>query len=76
MLSVKLPHKIARKWQRKLVNRVAAKLKKKNRAIFDDRDTASVDSGASRWYFIPDAPLSNVDAQAPTIRVGTATGQP
>ena len=76
MISGKLPHKFSRKWQRKLVNRVAAKLKKKNRAIFDDRDTAIVDSGASGWYFIPDAPVSNVDTQAPTIRVGTATGHP
>ena len=55
---------------------MAAKLKKKNRAIFDDRDTEIVDSGASGSYFIPDAPVSNVDAQTPTISLGTVTGHP
>ena len=76
MISGKLPHKFSRKWQRKLVNRVAAKLKKKNRAIYDDWDMAIVDLGASGWYFTPYAPVSKVDAYDPKIRVGTATGQP
>ena len=57
---------------KKLVNRVDAKLKKKNRAIFNNSDTEVVDSGASVWYFIPDTPVSNLNAQAPTIHVGTA----
>ena len=39
------------------------------------QDTAIVDSGASGWYFTPDAPLSNVNKTAATIRVRTATGQ-
>ena len=55
---------------------MAAKLKNKNRAIFDDMDTEIVDSGASGWYFTPDAPVSKVDANSPTIQVGTGTGQP
>ena len=76
LLSGTLPHKISRKWQRKLVNRVTKKLKNKKRAIFNDRDTEIVDLGASGWYFTPDTPVSKVDAQDPTIRVGTATGQP
>ena len=38
-------------------------------------DTAIVDSGASGWYFTPDAPVSNVNKTAATIRVGTETGQ-
>ena len=76
MQSGKLPHKIARKWQRKLVNRAATKLKNKKREIFDDKNTSVVDSGTSGWLFTPNAPLSKVDAQASKIRVGTATGQP
>ena len=39
------------------------------------QDTAIVDSGVSRWYFTPDAPVSNVNKTAATIRVVTATGQ-
>ena len=39
------------------------------------QDTAIVDSGASGWYFKPDAPLSNMNKTAATIRVGIATGQ-
>ena len=52
---------------------MARKLKKKDTAIFDDKDMAIMDSGASGWSFIPDALVSNVNAQAPQIRVGTAT---
>ena len=39
------------------------------------QDTAIVDSRASEWYFTPDAPVSNVNKTAATIRVGTATVQ-
>ena len=39
------------------------------------QDTAIVDSGASGWYFTPDAPVSNVNKTAAKIRVGKATGQ-
>ena len=39
------------------------------------QDTAIVDSGASRWYFTPGAPLSNVNNAVATIRISTATGQ-
>ena len=39
------------------------------------QDTAVVDSGASGWYFTTDAPVSNVNKTAATIRVGIATGQ-
>ena len=49
LISGKLPHKIARKWQRKLENRVAAKLKNKKREICDDKDTTIVDLGARGW---------------------------
>ena len=37
--------------------------------------TAIVDSGARGWYLTPDAPVSNVNKNAATIRIGTATGQ-
>ena len=40
-----------------------------------NQDTAFVDSGASGRFFTPDAPVSNVNKTAATIRVGTATGQ-
>ena len=39
------------------------------------QDTAIVDSGASGWYFTPDAPVSNVNKTAAIIRVSTAMGQ-
>ena len=39
------------------------------------QDTTIVDSGASGWYFTPDAPVSNVNKNAATIFIGTATGQ-
>ena len=39
------------------------------------QDTAIVDSGASGWYFTPDAPVSNVNKTAAIICVGTVTGQ-
>ena len=39
------------------------------------QDTTIVASGASGWYFTPDAPVSNVNKNAAIIRVGTATGQ-
>ena len=55
---------------------MASKINKKKRAIFNDRDTAIVNLGVSVWYFTPDAPLSKLDSQAPTIRVGTGIGQP
>ena len=54
----------------------AKKIKTKRLAIFDDRDTAIVESGASGWYLIPDAPVSNVNPHAAKICVGTATDQP
>ena len=47
--------------------RMATKLSK--------QDTAIVNSGASGWYFTPDAPVSNANKTAATIRVGTETGQ-
>ena len=46
---------------------MATKLAKQNTAIMD--------SGASGWYFTPDAPVSNVNKTADKIRVGTATVQ-
>ena len=55
---------------------MAAKLKKKKRAIFDDRDTVIVNLGASGCYFTPDAPVSKMYAHAPIIQVGTAKSQP
>ena len=58
---------ILRKWQRKLENRTAKKLETKRLAIFNDRDIAIVDSGASGWYFTPDAPVSNVNPHAAKI---------
>ena len=64
-----IPHnKISRKWRRKLANRSARKLATK--------DTAIADLVASGWYLVPDAPVSNVNAHALKVRVGTATGQP
>ena len=39
------------------------------------QDTDVVDSGAIGWYFTPDAPVSNVNKTAATIRVGKAMGQ-
>ena len=56
--------KIGQKWRRKLENRTARKIKKRYHAIFDDRDTAIIDSGASDWYFTIDAPVSNVNPHA------------
>ena len=47
LLSGKLSHKIAKKWQRKLVNRAATKLQKKKRAIFDDK-VSKVDEQAPK----------------------------
>ena len=61
-------NKITRKWRRKLTNGSARKLAMK--------DTAILESGASEWYLVPDAPVSNVNAHAPKVHVGTATGQP
>ena len=40
------------------------------------KDTAIIDLGASGWYLVRDAPVSNVNANAPKLRMGTATGQP
>jgi len=39
-------------------------------------DTGIADTGASGFYFRPDAPVENVNTKAPPIYVGTATGQP
>ena len=39
------------------------------------QDTDIVESGASRWYFISGAPVSNVNNSVETIHVGTATVQ-
>ena len=50
-----------------MVVRMATKLSK--------QDTAIVDSVVSGWYFTPGASVSNVNKNATTIRVGTATGQ-
>jgi len=41
-----------------------------------DKDTGIANTGASGFYFWPDAPIKNVDPAAPPIKVGTATGQP
>ena len=60
----------------KWVNRAAKKIQKKKREILDDKNTSIVDLRASGWYFTPDDLVSKVDAQAPTIWVGTATGKP
>ena len=40
------------------------------------KDTAIVDLGARGCYLVPDAPVSNVNAHAPKVHVGTATGHP
>ena len=60
-------HKIARKWRRKLANKSARKMAMK--------DTAIVDSGASKWYLVPYDLVSNVNAHAPKVRVGMVTVQ-
>ena len=60
-------NKIALKWERILAMRMSTKLAK--------QDTAIVDSGASGWYFKPDAPVSNVNKTAATIHFGTETVQ-
>ena len=46
---------------------ISTKLNKQNTDI--------VDSEASGWYFMPDAPVSNMNKTAATIHVGTTTGQ-
>ena len=38
--------------------------------------TEILDSGASKWYLVPYAPVPNVNAHAPKVCVGAATGQP
>ena len=40
------------------------------------KDISIVDSGASGWYLVPDAPVSNVNAHAPKVFVGTPIGHP
>ena len=42
----------------------------------DPRYTAIVDAGASGLYFMPGAPVTNINESAPKITVGTASGQP
>ena len=42
----------------------------------DPRYTAIVDAGASGLYFMPEAPVTNIDVTAPRITVGTASGHP
>ena len=39
------------------------------------QSTGIIDSGATGIYFAPDAPVRHKDPQAPTITVGTASGQ-
>ena len=39
------------------------------------QDTPIVDTGSSRCYFTPHAPVSNVNKTAAKIRVGTSKGQ-
>ena len=60
-------NKISRKWERRLALRMATKLVKQDRSI--------VDSIASGSYFTPNAPVSNMNKTAATIRIGTAMGQ-
>ena len=38
-------------------------------------NTAIADTGASGHYFMPSAPVSNIDHTAPTLSASTATGQ-
>ena len=38
--------------------------------------TAIVDAGSSGLYFMEGAPLTNINRNAPKIRVGTASGEP
>ena len=40
------------------------------------KDTAILESGASEWYLVPDAPVFNVNAHAPNVRVGNAKVHP
>ena len=51
--------KVLRKWHRKVENRQARKL--------EPRDTAIVDSGASWFYGITVAPVSDIDPSAPRV---------
>ena len=60
-------NKISRKWERRLAMRMTTKLSK--------QDTAIVGSGASGWYFTPNALVFNVNKTAAKIPVGTTTGQ-
>eukprot|EP00804_Cyclotella_cryptica_P003921 CCRYP_016106-RA/>CCRYP_016106-RA protein AED:0.11 eAED:0.25 QI:0/0/0/1/0.2/0.16/6/0/1395 len=39
-------------------------------------DMAIADTGASGHYFLPEAPLTNINAHAPRTTIRTATGQP
>ena len=61
-------NRTAAKWTRKLSNRRARKTQTKNTAI--------VDSGASGIYLREDAPKVAITPSAPTVRVGTAAGEP
>jgi hypothetical protein len=59
---------VLRKWHCKVENRRARKL--------EPQDTAIVDLGASGFYVIPGAPVSDIDPSAPRVSVGTvAAGQ-
>ena len=53
-----------RKWHCKVENRQAHKLK--------PQDTVVVDLGASGFYVIPGAPVSDIDPSAPRVCVGMA----
>ena len=61
-----------KKWDWRLARRHAANdMAARDRALLN---TATVDSGASGWYFKPGAPVSRVNQAAEKIRVGTAVG--
>ena len=63
----------AQKFRRRAAQRLAARLSRGSDMTLID--TTIVDSGASGWYFRPDAPVSNIKRDAKKIRVGTATGE-
>ena len=62
-------NRIATKWARKLANRAKTQQRKQE-------ETAILDSGAMGIYLQPKAPMTNVNPDAPPIKVGTASGQP
>jgi hypothetical protein len=44
--------------------------------LLPDNNSGIVDSGLTRFYFVPNTPVNNYDATAPTIEVQVANGTP